>query len=146
MPERAEFLNPKELSIPPVIRPMIHTETFDLPYDLRNFIVEPKLNGIRAIARVSSGGGRIDVTAKSDREISDSFPEIVRGLAQLGQRHSLVLDGEIIFSGGQTDKERTTVVGRSGSIPKAGFPIENPCSFVVFDLMYVDGEDLRRLP
>ena len=147
MPEREELLlNPKELSIPLEIHPMIPVETFDLPHDLKRFIVEPKLNGIRGIARISSGGGRIDITAKSGRNIADSFPEIVKGLAQLGQKHSLVLDGEIIFSRGQTDKERITVVGRSNSIPKQGFPIENPCAFVVFDLMYLDGEDLRREP
>lgn len=147
MRERDDYLlNPKELSIPPEIRPMIPTEIFDLPKNLSNFIVEPKLNGIRGIARVSSGGGRVDITAKSDRVISDSFPEVVKGLAQLGQKHSLVLDGEIIFAAGQTDKERGVVVGRSNSNPKPISRIENPCAFVVFDLLYLDGEDLKREP
>ena len=147
MPEREELLlNPKELSIPPEIRPMIPVETFKPPRELGKFIVEPKLNGIRGIARISSGGGRIDITSKSGRNVADSFPEIVKGLARLGQKRSMVLDGEIIYAGGQTDKERGIVVGRSNSIPKLWLPTENPCAFVVFDLLYEDGKDLRHVP
>ena len=124
----------------------------------RDFVYEPKYDGIRAIVEVASGGGRpaIGIWSRNGNEKSGQFPEIVAALARWaeGLSETVVLDGEIVAldragrpSGFQRLQSRinVSVPGYRSHAPPLGAD-EQPAALVVFDLLRRGAEDLRALP
>ena len=106
--------------------------------------VEDKYDGIRAQAHVS--GGEVRLYSRTLDEITESFPELPDALIRFSR--DLILDGEIVAWHrplGSTDVGRalpfTEIQKRLGrkkvtqSLMK-----EVPVAFVVFDVLYADGE------
>lgn len=108
------------------------------------WIFERKWDGIRCIA-YRTGNGAVRLRSRNDLPLERTYPEIVDAIAAQAAT-SLVLDGEIVaFDGRRTSFER--LQGRSGIhdpalARKSGIAV----FYYVFDLLYADGTDLRRLP
>lgn len=138
-----------ERPFPTRISPMIPRLVSELPKDQDNWISEVKWNGIRAIIYINKEEKEIRIKTRENRDISQNFPELsTQGFSHLAKRHSLVLDGEIIYRMGKTNEERNMVVRRAGADSKrsALAALAAPCSYVVFDLLFLDGKDLRQEP
>lgn len=147
-----EKVKPSEVQpqapMPARISPMIPRPATELPKDRENWISEVKWNGIRSVVYIDKEGRAIRVKTRQNNDISENFPELMPGFSHLARRHSLVLDGEIIYRHGKTNEERNMVVRRAGADPKksALTALVAPCSYVAFDLLFLDGEDLREKP
>ena len=99
-----------------------------------DWIFERKLDGIRCIA-VRSGGG-VRLMSRNDLALNGRFPEIADALAQ-ADGDEIALDGEVVaFDGAATSFARLARRART----------HVPVFFYVFDLLWLDGHDLRRLP
>jgi bifunctional non-homologous end joining protein LigD len=140
MPER------KSAASIALFEPIAPTLTEEIPPE-EKFICETKLNGIRALSSVIKNG-EIIIVSRSQRNITDHFPEIAIGLYYLSRNHSLHLDGEIISPPGKTEKQKSMATRRINMSPASCRldTLQDPLVYVVFDLRAIDGEDLSEVP
>jgi DNA ligase D-like protein (predicted ligase) len=108
-----------------------------------DWLLERKFDGERCVAR--KDGGDVRLQSRTAKDLTGAYPEIRSALAR--QRHGeLVLDGEVVaFDGEQTSFSR--LQQRLGvTSPSAERVAANPVVYCVFDLLKLDGDDLRDLP
>jgi DNA ligase-1 len=107
--------------------------------------VEDKYDGIRAQAHISRGEVRI--FSRTRDEITESFPELPLALAGLPK--DAILDGEIVAwnSGEARALPFSTLQQRLGRKKvSAKLMAEVPVAYLVFDMLYADGEILLDRP
>ncbi|MDP8977022.1 MAG: non-homologous end-joining DNA ligase, partial [Actinomycetota bacterium] len=136
---------------PPRLAPMLAVDADGAPFDDPKWLFEVKWDGVRAIATtVRPGTGRPGSTTLVSRrgnDVSDSYPELGALWERVLARNA-VLDGEVVaFSadGGpsfQALQRRMHL--RGGAATRAA--ARTPVSYLVFDLLAVDGETLVDLP
>jgi bifunctional non-homologous end joining protein LigD len=97
------------------------------------FVYEVKYDGFRALAGVS--GGRVALQSRNGLDLSRRFPEIARALSRL-EAAEAVLDGEIVA----LDEEGRPAFGRLQQAEGRG------CLYMAFDLLWLEGDDLRNRP
>jgi bifunctional non-homologous end joining protein LigD len=102
------------------------------PFDHPERVFDPKMDGFRAVAYVE--GHRCTLVSRNGN-IFKSWPQFAEEIAHSVRAHSAVLDGEICC----LDPD-----GRSNFKPLL-FRREWPF-FMAFDLLAVDGDDVRELP
>jgi bifunctional non-homologous end joining protein LigD len=130
---------------PEPVRPM-SASMGELPGSTRGWAAELAWGGVRALARCRPG--RLDLHDSELAEIGDRWPELHRLTRQVGAR-DLVLDGELVVFDvdGRPDCERLARRDKPGSDAALGRRArENPATYVIFDLLYLDGEDLTEAP
>lgn len=121
-------------------RPM-QAGTASLPPDEDDWAAELKWDGIRAIARVSDGG--IEIRGRNGREITDRFPEIAPLAGELNGRET-VLDGELVAF---DRHDRPSFQMIQHRLSRSGHRVgKGAASYMIFDLLFLDGHDLRDLP
>jgi bifunctional non-homologous end joining protein LigD len=106
---------------------------------------EVKLDGWRALVYVDGGGG-LKVRTRSGRQVSESLPELAGLVDALGGRPA-ILDGELIACvyGAVDFYQLAPRMMHTGRMAKwAGREV--PVTFVAFDVLHLDGEDLCALP
>src|SRR5436190_10772909 len=104
-----------------------------------DFIYEPKWDGFRCIAFVTSN--HVDLRSRNDRPLARYFPEVVDGLRPVADE-PLVLDGEIV--GAQDPSfERLMLRLHPATSRVERLALETPAAFVAFDLIGVGPRDLR---
>jgi bifunctional non-homologous end joining protein LigD len=150
-PEDAEgtSANPAELPgarksrFPSSVKPMLATpvsKAFNDP----DWLFEPKLDGYRAIAFVKEGEARLH--SRRGLDISTKYSSLLPELQQQPAAE-LILDGEIIAL---DEKGRScfqclqqylkAMQGRAHTEPSI------PLVYYIFDILYLDGYDLREVP
>ena len=115
--------------------PMLATLSEPAAAPADSFVYEVKYDGYRALAALSFG--QLAVKSRNQLDFSQRFPFLARAFESIVVG-SAVIDGEIIasLSGGKTS---------SGAFQAMGDP-EAHHQFVAFDLLWLDGEDLRARP
>ena len=132
-------------AMPARIVPML-ARPAERPPDGEDWGFEVKWDGIRAIAYCSAGEVRLE--SRNLNDISDSYPEIARIDRALGS-HRAVLDGELVAfdSEGRPSfgalQQRMHVGSREQARRLAG---RIPVTYVIFDLLWLDGHSLMGLP
>jgi DNA ligase-1 len=128
--------------------------------------VEDKYDGIRAQVHVS--GGEVRIYSRTRDEITESFPELPGALARLPK--DAIFDGEILawdLSGGADDEgdrklhrdglSHNSIAGRAMPFSRlqqrlgrkkvsARLMREVPIAYLIFDVLYADGELLLDRP
>lgn len=117
----------------------------DLPTG-EGWIYEVKWDGMRALAFVD--GPRLRVQSANERDVTVSWPELA-GLPDALPAASALLDGELVA----TDDDGRPSFGRLQQRMHISNPAEAlrraaevPVTYVVFDLLHLDGHDLTSLP
>jgi bifunctional non-homologous end joining protein LigD len=126
------------------IKPML-ARAGALPAEPQRWSFEIKWDGVRALAHISEAGLRVE--SRNLRDITGTYPELSPLPPDLAGRSATVLDGEIIA----TDAEGRPSFGRLQQRMNVGSPSERLCaavpvSYAVFDLLWLDGQDLTGLP
>ncbi|MFW3168491.1 non-homologous end-joining DNA ligase [Geodermatophilus sp. CPCC 206100] len=106
---------------------------------------EFKWDGVRAIAVVQAGA--LGLWARSGTEITVRYPELARLPVQLAG-HDAVLDGEVVAL---DDRGRPDFGALQGRMHRTGPEVHRmaaaaPVTYLVFDLLALDGEPLTGLP
>ena len=112
----------------------------------QNASVEDKYDGIRAQAHVS--GGEVRIFSRTRDEITESFPELPVALGGLPK--DAILDGEIVAwnsSGAGRAFPFSTLQQRLGRKKVSAKLLQDvPVAYLVFDVLYADGELLLDHP
>jgi bifunctional non-homologous end joining protein LigD len=130
--------------LPAGIRPMLAV-TGTMPRDRRDWGLEMKWDGVRALAFVE--GGRVRLTSRTERDITVAYPEL-RGLGAAMARSQLLLDGEVVVFGRENWPRFEAIQPRmhvSSAAQAALLAREIPVTYLVFDLLHLDGRPLFDL-
>ncbi len=129
------------LPIAPPFSPMLARLTRDLPRN--GFIYEPKWDGFRCLAFVD--GREVDLRSRNQRPLARYFPEVVTALTSIGR--PFVLDGEIIVvtpEGADFDALLQRLHPATSRVERLSR--ETPASFIAFDLVALEEDDLTNRP
>ena len=131
--------------MPTLINPMLATPV-EKAFDDPEWLFEIKLDGYRAVAFIENG--RAWLVSRNQNDLTGQYPELAH-LAEEINAKTAVLDGEVVALDEQGRPSFSLMQQRTGLrsygrrvAPKAGISI----LYYVFDVLYRDGEDLRRLP
>lgn len=103
-----------------------------------DWLYEIKFDGYRIIAFCEKG--RVKLLSRNSKDFTDKFASVAATLKEFSRGRALVLDGEMVAADekGRSDFQALQSYVKSGT--------KKPLSYVVFDLLALDGEDLRQLP
>lgn len=108
-------------------------------------LYELKLDGVRIVARRE--GGKVKLVYRSSRDATKVYPEVAEVLGTLAD-DAFVLDGEIVAldAEGRPSFEmlQRRIAAEVGDVPSAMRSV--PVAYLVFDALFVSGQDVRKLP
>jgi bifunctional non-homologous end joining protein LigD len=121
-------------SMPHDVKPMLAT-LIDEPFDDPGWVFEIKQDGYRAIAEVQNGA--VQLYSRNNTSFNRQFASVARALESIpGQA---VLDGELVA----LDEKGRSYFQLLQNHLRSG---HGNISYFVFDLLYLNGKDLRALP
>lgn len=123
-------------ALPPYIAPQLAL-LVDRPPPGDDWLHELKYDGYRILARIEDGHARL--LSRNRKDWTLRFPIVARAVAALPLR-SAWIDGEIavVLHDGTTS---FAALQNAGSLPEGA-----ALAYFVFDLLHLDGRDLRPLP
>jgi bifunctional non-homologous end joining protein LigD len=130
--------------MPSKIRPMLATPVEDA-FDNPDWLFEIKWDGYRAVAFIEDNVLRL--VSRNQNDLTSQFPEL-RDLPKFIRPERAILDGEIVALDEQGRPSFSLMQQRTGFKPgkprrpgRQGVPVV----YYAFDLIYLDGYDLRRV-
>jgi bifunctional non-homologous end joining protein LigD len=135
IPELATTTGAVRAALPRRLAPQLATLVDTVP-DGPGWLHEPKLDGYRLLCRVEDG--QVTLLTRRGNDWTERFPALAKATASLRCRSAL-LDGEAVMfdAQGMSDfQELQAAIGRG----------DPTIQFVAFDLLYLDGFDLRAAP
>ena len=132
--------------LPAALRPMLALSVPGPPPDNANWALEMKWDGVRALAFIERG--RVRLMSRTERDITVAYPELA-GLGNASAHKQLLLDGEVVVFGDDGWPEFEALQPRMHvtSAPAAKLLAgQTPVTYLVFDLLQLDGRPLLDLP
>ena len=127
----------------PPIEPMLAKLADDIP-DGDHFLFEPKWDGFRAI--VFRSGADVYIQSRDSRPLDRYFPELHEQLIK-ALPAECVVDGEIVIAtAAGLDFDALQLRLHPAASRVAKLAATSPASFVAFDLLAADGENLMSAP
>ncbi len=130
--------------MPTTIHPMLATPV-DEPFDGAEWLFEIKWDGYRAIAFINDG--KLRLVSRNQNDLTQRFPEL-KDLPKFVHAKSAILDGEVVALDDQGRASFTLMQQRTGFRPggrRGAARAEVPVLYYAFDLLYLDGYDLRKV-
>ena len=131
--------------LPAALRPMLAISGSVMPRDSQNWALEMKWDGVRALAFIENG--RVRLMSRTERDITVAYPELA-GLGHATGHKQILLDGEVVVFGADGWPEfealqpRMHVTSAAQAAQLAG---QTPVTYLVFDLLQLDGRSLLEL-
>ena len=136
---------PIKRPMPTAIHPML-AESTEKPFDGKDWLFEIKWDGYRAVAFIENG--KVRLVSRNQNELTGRYPEL-KDLPHFVKAKNAILDGEVVALDEEGKPSFSLMQQRTGfrphgkrSAPKADVPV----LYYAFDLIYLDGEDWRRMP
>lgn len=115
----------------------------DQPFSDPDWVFEPKLDGVRCLT--FRKGRSLRLLSRNEKELNQTYPELESPLVNQKVRN-YIADGEIVaFRGSVTsfaELQRRMQMRNPDEALRAGVAV----FYYLFDLLYLDGYDLRQLP
>ena len=124
---------PRETRLPKHLQPMLAILT-DAPFDDPGWVFESKWDGFRMVASIEEGS--VTLYSRNGKIISESYRQVAQALEQV--KRNAVLDGELVALDAQG-------ISRFQLLQNA-LRSQATLRYYLFDVMFLDGEDLRGLP
>ena len=132
----------KPAPFPSKTKPML-AGTADKSFSHTEWLFEPKLDGIRALAQVKDG--QVILLSRNGIHLTDRYPMIVKELeSQSGE--DMLLDGEIVALNEQGLPDFGLIQRSIKAASMSHLDIAPPIVYYPFDLLHFGGFDLGRLP
>lgn len=131
--------------MPTTIHPMLATSV-DKPFDGPEWLFEIKWDGYRAVAFIEDGKFRL--VSRNQNELTQRYPEL-KDLPKSVKAKTAILDGEVVALDEGGRASFSLMQQRTGFRPHGRRGAANadvPVLYYAFDLLYLDGYDLRKLP
>ncbi|MGG6460295.1 MAG: DNA ligase D, partial [Candidatus Eiseniibacteriota bacterium] len=144
-PQKKEITS-SALNMPLNVRPML-AYPVEKAFDSNEWVFEIKWDGVRAITYIHNELIRIE--SRNGNNITKKYPDIYSALKNMDvAKHSIVLDGEIVVLDEKglpnfQDHQLRMNVSNQREIEVLAKKI--PATFYVFDILHLDGKDLRSL-
>ena len=124
--------------------PVALAELGKKPFTDPRWLFEVKWDGVRVLVYVQ--GATVRVFSRSGREVTKEFPEIQELSGQM-RANTAVLDGEVVVLDSQGLSNFHTLQDRLGvENPSLALREKAPISCYFFDLLYLQGFDVRKVP
>jgi bifunctional non-homologous end joining protein LigD len=137
--------DPTAQKMPELIRPML-AKLSTLPADDSGWAFEVKWDGVRAIAH--SQPGRISFISRNGNDVTAAYPELRVLNRALGSR-AAIFDGEIVAFDDEGRPSFQALQARMhlrGEAAARRLARTRPVTYVLFDLLWLDGHSLMGLP
>jgi bifunctional non-homologous end joining protein LigD len=121
--------------MPTNVKPMLATLVAK-PFDRSGWIFEIKWDGYRVIAEVDKG--RVRLSSRNGLPFTERYHAVATALAKMP--HRAVLDGEVVVLDDKGHSSFEALQNYRGHRPGGHLVYQ------VFDILYLDGHDLRGLP
>jgi bifunctional non-homologous end joining protein LigD len=136
---------PQRVVKPEDVPPML-AETREAPFSGAGWVFELKLDGYRM--RVARDHGTARLITRNGNDYTSAFPELARAVSALPY-DGLLMDGELVVLDDQGRPsfqrlQNRARVSRAPDIRHAA--VETPGTLYLFDLLTLEGFDLRALP
>ena len=131
-------------AMPPAIRPMLASIAED-PFEDPNWLFEIKWDGYRVVSFIENGSVRL--VSRNQNDLGPRYPEL-RDLPKFIEAKNAILDGEVVVLDEQGRSSFSLMQQRTGIRAhgrQAAARSDLPILYYVFDLVYLDGYDLRRV-
>jgi bifunctional non-homologous end joining protein LigD len=128
------------------MKPMLATRGDHVPAG-DGWVHEVKWDGIRALVEVREG--RVRITSRNENDVTVAYPELFAlGDWARTAGHEVLLDGEIVAlgSGAPSFRDLADRMHVRDATKAARLAQRNPVTLIAFDLLTLDGEDLRGRP
>lgn len=119
--------------MPAHINPMLCTLVKD-PLDSEDYLYEVKWDGYRIISFVEKG--KVHMDSRSGLNYTTKYPPVEKALKSL--KHDVIIDGEVVVFNQEEKPDFDALQLYNGH--------DNPIRYCVFDLLWLDGQDLRDVP
>lgn len=144
-----ELPGAKRAPLPAKLEPMQAHESVE-PFDHPDWIFEPKLDGIRAVATLEAGpeGPAVRLVTRRGNDVTAQYPSLASSISRQPANHA-IFDGEIVAfdDRGVPSFERLQQrMNLTNPVDIRQAERDHPVVLFVFDLLYLDGVDLRRVP
>jgi bifunctional non-homologous end joining protein LigD len=134
----------KRAPMPTAIYPMLAT-AIEEPFDSPDWLFEIKWDGYRAIAFIEKRGLRL--VSRNQNDLTAQYPDL-SDLPDAVNAKTVILDGEIVVLDEHGRASFSLMQQRTGfrergrrAAPRPDVPV----LYYVFDLLYLDGYDVRRV-
>ena len=143
----AEGADPPDTAELPLFRPFMLAHALeDTVVDLRDYVAEWKWDGIRV--QIVHAGGQTRLYSRTGDDVTGSFPEMAGALA-----FPAVLDGELLVRGTHQGGEAGGAASFNALQQRLGrktvskaMLADYPAFVRLYDVLLLEGEDLRELP
>jgi DNA ligase D-like protein (predicted ligase) len=115
----------------------------DERFSRQGWLFEPKLDGERCLA--FGRRGTLRLLSRNQIRLNDKYPEIVEAF-QSQPMPVFIADGEIVTFDGEVTSFRELQQRMQVAHPSPDLRRKVPVWLYLFDLLYVDGYDVRRVP
>jgi bifunctional non-homologous end joining protein LigD len=139
------FAGAAKRPMPTAIHPMLAT-SIDEPFDGPDWLFEIKWDGYRAVAFIDNG--KVRLVSRNQNDLTPRYPEL-KDLPQFVKARNAILDGEVVALDDQGRASFSLMQQRTGFRPggrRGATNADVPVLYYAFDLLYLDGYDLRKLP
>ncbi|WP_104381704.1 DNA ligase D [Sphingobacterium sp. HMA12] len=119
--------------MPARIRPMLCTLIKE-PIDRDDYLYEVKWDGYRIVSFVEKG--KVHMDSRSGLNYTSKYPLVEKALKSL--KHDVIIDGEVVVFNQEEEPDFDALQLYNGH--------ELPIKYCVFDLLWMDGQDLRGFP
>jgi bifunctional non-homologous end joining protein LigD len=136
---------PVKRPMPTAIHPML-AESVDEPFDGADWLFEIKWDGYRAVAFIEHG--KVRLVSRNQNDLTPRYPEL-RDLPKFIKAKTAILDGEVVALDEKGRASFSLMQQRTGFRSGGRHAAANtdvPVLYYAFDLLYLDGEDWRRVP
>jgi DNA ligase D-like protein (predicted ligase) len=124
------------------IEPMLATLTHE-PFSREGWIFEPKFDGERCLAFRNGGG--VHLYSRNRKLLDETYPELI-GPLRNEPAESFVVDGEVVTFEGELTSFRRLQQRMQIRDARQALASKVPVWFYLFDLIYLNGNDLTREP
>ncbi|MGC2195907.1 MAG: non-homologous end-joining DNA ligase [Terriglobales bacterium] len=131
--------------MPGAIYPMLATSV-DTPFDGPDWLFEIKWDGYRAIAFINQG--KLRLVSRNQNDLTAQYADL-HDLARFLDAKTAVLDGEIVALDEHGRSSFSLMQQRTGFRDRnrrVAAQLDISVLYYAFDLLYLDGYDLRRVP
>src|SRR5436190_137737 len=131
---RSVLTGAKKAAFTKTIQPMLAT-LVDEPFDEPGWLYEVKWDGYRAIALLNRG--KVNLISRNNKSFNEKFYPLYKALA--GWNINAIIDGEVTV----LNKKG---ISHFGSLQNWRSEADGELLYYVFDILWLDGYDLTRLP
>ncbi len=135
LPGAAGLAGARRAPFPTGLTPMLPT-LVEAPFSSADWLYEVKLDGYRVLANVR--GGKVELVSRRGNSLTGDFPLIARALGSQPVRQA-IFDAEVVGLDEQGRPSFQRLQNRGGGASLRML-------LYVFDLLYLDGWDLRQVP